>query len=99
MIDGGEWAYCGSGGITPAFGAKVDIKNVFVHDNERGLQYFGADGYKRRNVMAINCVSVGNTIDVFADILYDVVLANSVYRTKSVTGSSVITEYGNTVMN
>lgn len=98
VIDGGEWAYCESGGVTPAFGADVDVKNIYAHDNDRGLQYFGSSEYETRNVSAVGCVCVGNNVDVFADTRYNIVLANSSYGTKNIGVSASLTEYGNTVI-
>lgn len=37
-IDGGEWYGCGKGGVaSPTHGAKVDIRNVYSHDNGFGI--------------------------------------------------------------
>lgn len=95
FIDGGEWAYNGSGGITPAFGAQIDVKNAYCHHNKIGIQWLGSMTQSRYAKMC-NCLAVDNTTDIYCK--WDVVEAwNNIFRTKDSQYSSArsnLIEYG-----
>ena len=97
FIDGGEWAYNLSGGITPAFGARVDIRNAYTHHNEDGIYYIGQAGYQTSDLcMVYDCVSVDNSqYDIHND-LYNLLLKGNTYHSKASTGT--LTEYTSDVI-
>lgn len=93
FIVGGEYSDNVSGGITPAFGADVSINGAVCMRNENGLQYFGASGYQRRNLVATNCLSKYNTNkDIYND-GYDVAFVNCIYDTQEALYSYTNTFY------
>lgn len=95
FIDGGEWAYNGSGGITPAFGAQIDVRNVYAHHNSIGIQWIGL-GTQCRYTKMVGCLAVDNTKDVYVK-WYVVYAWNNVFRVKDNVYSSArsnLIEYG-----
>lgn len=80
FIDGGEWAYNGSGGITPAFGAQVNVKNAYCHHNKRGIQWLGQSTTVRETIMS-NCLSIDNSEYDITNEFYVVNAYNCVCRT------------------
>lgn len=98
VIDGGEWAYNLSGGITPAFGCNVDVKDAFCHDNVYGLHYLGDGSNKTDETMqAFDCVMIDNTYDFYV-VHYNVISKGCAYKTKTVSNGT-LAEYGNTIVN
>ena len=93
FISGGEYSYNGSGGITPAFGAEVDISSVTAIGNAVGLQYFGASGYPRRTVKAFCCLSKDNTDKDIYNSGYDITFIKCVYDTEQATTGNSNTFY------
>ena len=78
-VDGGEYSYNGSGGITPAFGATVNISNTVTCENENGLQFYGSTGYKSRDLIVMNCLSLNNrNKDIYND-GYNITFVNCIY--------------------
>jgi hypothetical protein len=61
---GGEYAYNGKGGVSPAHGAVANIYDVISHHNEYGF-YVESDGNfpasLGENVRLVGCVAYGNT--------------------------------------
>ena len=92
VIIGGEYSNCTSGGISPAFGAIVNIYNAYCHNNKRGLQFLGDNNYALRTCIVTGVISQNNTIDLYSDRRFIIVLANSSYTSKSM-GSSTLIEY------
>lgn len=97
LVDGGEWYNCGKGGIaTPTHGAKVNISNVYCHDNNVGI-YAGNDNAvtDRGNLIFSNCVCKNNdNKDMIISDYYKVIAINCIYDT--VTGADNITRFGTT---
>ena len=60
-IIGGEYSHNGSGGITPAFGAEVNVYGAIMRGNRYGLQVIGANDYPRRTMIAMHNVITENT--------------------------------------
>lgn len=97
IIDGGEWAYNGSGGITPSFGCQIETKNTYCHNNNVGLQYLGRSGH-RRNVRCSGNLLIDNTQSDLYSNYYDLVAYNNAYKIKEVGQYGTITEYNNIVL-
>ena len=95
MIDGGEWYGCGKGGIaSPTHGAKINISNVYCHNNSVGI-YADNDSAvtDRGNIIMSNCVCVNNTsYDMQVGDYYKVIAINCVYST--IRGAANVTRYG-----
>ena len=95
LVDGGEWYNCGKGGIaTPTHGAKVNISNVYCHDNAVGI-YAGNDNAvtDRGNLIFSNCVCKNNdNKDMIISDYYKVIAINCVYDT--ITGAGNVTRFG-----
>lgn len=97
IIDGGEWAYNGSGGITPAFGCSVDVQNAYCHHNLIGLQFLGSSG-NRRSLRCTGCLLTDNSqSDLYAK-YYDITSWNCIYGVKEVGSYATIIEYNNKVI-
>ena len=95
FIDGGEWAYNHSGGITPSFGSQIDVRNVYAHHNGVGINWLGLAAQSRYTRMA-NCLSVDNTKDIYV-IWYVVEAWNNIFRVSDVpyhSARSNLIEYG-----
>lgn len=95
FIDGGEWAYNGSGGITPSFGSQIDVRNASAHHNSVGIQWLGKSDQCRYTKMC-NCLAVDNTTDIYCK-WYVVEAWNNIFRTKDSPYSSArsnLIEYG-----
>lgn len=95
FIDGGEWAYNGSGGITPSFGSQIDVLNAYAHHNGIGIQWLGLSAQSRYTKMC-NCLAVDNTTDIYCK-WYVVEAWNNIFRTKDSQYSSAksnLIEYG-----
>lgn len=100
FIDGGEWAYNGSGGITPAFGSQIDVRNANAHHNKIGIQWLGLANQSRYAKMC-NCLSVDNITDVYVK-WYVVEAWNNIFRTKNSqynSARSALIEYGTVTPN
>lgn len=95
FIDGGEWAYNISGGITPSFGSQIDVRNAYAHNNGVGIQWLGLATQSRYTKMC-NCLAVDNTTDIYVK-WYVVNAWNNIFRTKDSQYSSArsnLIEYG-----
>lgn len=94
IIDGGEWYNCGKGGIaSPTFGSKVNISNVYCHDNAVGI-YVARDVEvtDRGKIIISNAVCKNNTQkDMIVSGGYEVVAVNCIYDT--ITGSEYVTRF------
>ena len=91
VIDGGEWYNNGKGGIaSPTYGAQVNIKNVYSHDNAYGIYIWGDGLHDRGNIIIADCVLIDNNTDIIASDFYSLVVINSVYDTATATN---LTEY------
>lgn len=96
FVDGGEWAYNGSGGITPSFGSQIDVRNAYAHHNKIGIQWLGQSTQSRYAKMC-NCLSIDNTTSDIYVKWYVVEAWNNAYRTKDSQYSSArsnLIEYG-----
>ena len=61
LIDGGEWYNNGKGGVaSPAHGAKVDLKNLYCHNNGYGVFANCDSDAEARTFKMWNCVLVDN---------------------------------------
>lgn len=66
VIDGGEWYNCGKGGVaSPTHGAKVNIKNVYSHDNNNGIYAGNNRADLAKTVLVSGCVLKGNALDIY----------------------------------
>jgi hypothetical protein len=95
LIDGGEWYNCGKGGIaSPTHGAKVNVSNVYCHNNSVGI-YADNDSAvtDRGNIIMSNCVCVNNaSYDMRIGDYYKVIAINCVYST--IHGAENVSRYG-----
>ena len=86
VIDGGEWYNNGKGGIaSPTYGAQVNIKNVYSHDNRYGVYIWGDGLIAPSNILINDCVLVDNDTDIISSDFYHIILVNSVYESAEVT--------------
>ena len=72
LIDGGEWHHCGKGGVaSPTHGAKVNVQNVYSHDNGYGI-FASNPNYPllAKTCNICNCVLKDNTT-------YDIYTSNT----------------------
>ena len=95
MIDGGEWYNCGKGGIaSPTHGAKINVSNVYCHNNYAGIYADNNDAVTDRgNIILSNCVCKNNSAyDVIVGDYYNAIAINCVYDT--VNGAANITRFG-----
>lgn len=96
VVNGGEWYNCGKGGVaTPTHGAKINISNVYCHDNNVGI-YAGNDSAitDRGNIILSNCVCKNNyNKDMIISDYYKLIAINCIYDT--IQGSKNITRFGN----
>lgn len=100
VIDGGEWAHCLKGGVTPSYGSKVDVKNVYAHDNVYGVYYPQSEGRVTDYVPKVSgCLAIDNTSKDIKITGYDVISFGCTYRTKEVDTGATLAEYGNNVLN
>ena len=92
-INGGIFIGNGSGGVTPAFGANVQINNIFSKENLYGIALFSATNYARRTIVSNSCTLLDNTSsDIYND-GHDGIFCNCIYETETHTGSGVNTIY------
>lgn len=94
-IDGGEWYNCGKAGISsPTHGAKVNVLNVYCHDNDVGIYADNTIAVTPRgNIIFSNCVCVDNeSYDLVIGDYYSAIAVNCVYN--SVSGETNITRFG-----
>lgn len=96
IVNGGEYGYNGSGGISPAFGATINISNAYCHHNTKGLNAVGQSG-KVRNLKFTGILSIDNTTDISVK-YYNVAAWNCIYETKTVDSSGTLAEYNNAVL-
>lgn len=93
-VIGGEWYNCGKAGVaTPTHGAKVNVSNVYCHNNSVGI-YLGNDDAvtDRGNIILTNCVCKGNdTYDIIVEDYYKVIAIGC--KWDAVRGESNITAY------
>jgi hypothetical protein len=62
LIDGGEWYDNVKGGVSsPCYGARVDIYNVYSHDNGYGIYAWSNGQSDGRNFKIWNCVCNNNS--------------------------------------
>lgn len=83
IIDGGEWSGCGKGGVaSPTHGAKIDVKNIYSHDNAFGIYAYSESVIDRTAVNFTNCACKNNrSYDIGIGQYYDVNVWNCVYGT------------------
>ena len=93
-IDGGEFSHNVSGGITPAFGADVNISNVVAMYNDYGLQFLGTENAPSRDLLVNSCVAKNNTTKDIYNSGYDVRFVNCVYDTQQATTGNTNTFFG-----
>lgn len=100
IIDGGEWSYCLKGGVTPSFGSKVDVKNVYAHHNVYGI-FYPQNSERHTDAVPVmsGCLAIDNTTKDIKITDYDVVSHGCTYRTKEVDTGASLAEYGNNVLN
>ena len=80
-VVGGAFIGNGSGGVTPAFGADVNVENIYSCANRYGIALFFANGYPRQTIYASGCTLVNNTgYDVYND-GHDGIFTNCVHNT------------------
>jgi hypothetical protein len=98
-IDGGEWAYCYKGGVTPSYGSDVTVKNVYAHNNSNGI-YYVADASSRhtdKKMLIENSLSIDNgTHDIYI-VNYNAITTGCKYRTVDNSGGT-LESYGDTVI-
>ena len=97
VIDGGEWSNCGKGGVaSPTHGAKVDVRNVYCHDNNYAGIYADSDHVfaDRGKTIFSNCVCKDNRYDVIVGDEYSVIAINCIYDTVYSGTENNITRFG-----
>lgn len=95
-IEGGEWYNCGKGGVaSPTHGAKINVSNVYCHNNRYGLYAGNTNAVTDRgNILVSNSVFVDNTAhDIKIDDYYTVIAINCIYDTIDGT----VTRYGGNI--
>lgn len=92
-INGGEFSHNVSGGITPAFGADINISNTKTFYNGYGLAFFGASGYKSRDLLISGCVAKNNVTKDIYNSGYDIEFINCIYDTQEATSGNTNTFY------
>ena len=63
IIDGGEWANCYKGGISPCYGSDVTVKNAYCHDNVYGVYCVAesnSDRHTDKFILIDNILTVDN---------------------------------------
>lgn len=98
IIDGGYWAYNGKGGVSPAYGSKVNVQNVISEHNPYGLYLVGADDRNYSgNVLIQNSVFANNTKDILVR-WYNAIIHHCAFNSSKVTieSSANVTQYANT---
>lgn len=94
-IIGGEYSYNKSGGITPAFGSKVNINGSVCRGNGYGIQLLGASAYEIRNVLITNCLAIDNITNDIYNNGYVAEFINCIYETQKATGTGHINTFYN----
>ena len=92
-IDGGEWYNCGKGGVaSPTHGAKIDVTNVYSHDNNYGLYAENGTASLAKISNISNCVFKDNAVFDISSKNNTLNIWNCVYDTinHSSTGSNNI---------
>lgn len=100
IIDSGVFSYNKKGGITPAFGALINIQNVYCEGNGRGIMYTATGASQVRGAVCYirNC-TMRNNIDYDIEVRgYHVISSSCQYATKYTMMQGVIDEYGNTIL-
>ena len=95
FVTGGEFYNCGKGGVsTPTHGAKVNVSNIYSHNNVYGLYIVDTTTTANRgNIIISNCVCKNNTGKDIAIVKYDVIGINCIYDTKEVNENASFTEF------
>ena len=94
LILGGEYYNCYKGGVSsPYGGAKIDIQNVYIHDNTQyGIYSMSWDEMPKSAGRISNCVIKNNGIyDIIADYT-DLIGWNNIYDTKDIGTEATFTE-------
>jgi hypothetical protein len=88
-IDGGEWYNCGKGGVaSPTHGAKIDVTNVYSHDNNYGLYAENStDATLAKTSNISNCVFKDNNVYDIATMNNTLNIWNCVYDTINHSGA------------
>ena len=63
VVDGGEWANCYKGGVSPCYGSDVTVKNVYCHDNVYGIYCVAesnSDRHTDKFILIDNILTVDN---------------------------------------
>ena len=80
-VSGGEFSYNVSGGMTPAFGANVNIEGIIARHNYRGLQMFGTANVPVQNIKITNSMFTNNSNKDIYNVGYKPLFLNCVYTT------------------
>lgn len=101
IIDGGKYEHNMKGGVTPAFGALIDVRNVTCRYNAWGIYYTSTSASQVAGAECTirNCLSYDNNNYDITIAGYHVIAQNCAYRTKELKYSGQIDEYGNTILN
>lgn len=95
-VRGGEFHHNGKGGVaSPTYGAKVDIHNVYCHDNEYGIYAVtDSDNLQSKIINISNCIIENNDVGLRAD-YYTIYSYSNVFKNNNTeisnTGSTIIT--------
>ena len=90
IVNGGEYAHNGKGGLAPVHGCKFECEGAYVHDNLYGLYLMASTGYILPDLFISNTAVLNNTTRDIINALYTTRLLNTVYNTKTVSSGSVI---------
>lgn len=87
LIDGGEWYGCGKGGVaSPTHGSRINIVNVYSHDNAYGLYAENEYADLVRTANVSNCAFKDNTTHDITSMNNTLNIWNCVYDTISHRG-------------
>lgn len=93
-IEGGEWYNNGKGGISsPTYGSLINITGAYSHDNNQYGILVAADNPVNGNILISNCVLKNNTLYDLSNSNYSIIMYNTIYDTKRISGSGSINEY------
>lgn len=91
-VFGGEYSGNGKGGITPAYGAEVNIYNAICHHNRYGIYYTGNVDNKTDKVMNMSCCVMYDNTDKDLRAEYSKVRSfASKYATEMIDSTATVT--------
>ena len=85
LIIGGEFVGNVKGGITPAYGAHVNIFNIFARDNDHyGIGYLSSSNHRIMHGMMNGCTLVNNPVGLAVGTLASVIAINTIFSNNTI---------------